>query len=83
MAACSGQRGSDRAWPEHQELALKHGASNPRVQYLLGMCQFHTAKKPAAWQEALTTLLKAEKLFEAEAKTPPPRSTRAGDTTVV
>lgn len=54
---------------KHQELALKHGATNPRVQYLLGMCQFHTAKKPAGWQAALQTLLKAEKLFEAEAKT--------------
>jgi tetratricopeptide (TPR) repeat protein len=53
----------------HQELALKHGTSNARVQYLLGMCQFHTAKKPAEWQAALQTLLKAEKLFEAEAKT--------------
>ena len=41
----------------------------PRVQYLLGMCQFHTANKPAEWQAALQTLLKAEKLFEAEAKT--------------
>lgn len=54
---------------KHQELALKHGASNPRVQYLLGMCQFHTANKPAEWQAAQQTLLKAEKLFEAEAKT--------------
>jgi tetratricopeptide (TPR) repeat protein len=54
---------------KHQELALKHGATNPRVQYLLGMCQFHTAKKPAKWQEALKTLLGAEKLFEVEAKT--------------
>ena len=54
---------------KHQELALKHGASNPRVQYLLGMCQFHTANKPAEWHEALQTLLKAEKLFQAEAKT--------------
>jgi len=53
----------------HQELALKHGKSNARVQYLLGMCQFHTANKPAEWQAALQTLLKAEKLFEAEAKT--------------
>jgi tetratricopeptide (TPR) repeat protein len=53
----------------HQELALKHGASNPRVHYLLGMGQFHTARKPAGWQAALQTLLKAEKLFEAEAKT--------------
>jgi len=56
---------------KHQELALKHGASDPRVQYLLGMCQFHTAKKPDGWQAALQTLLKAEKLFEAEAKTTP------------
>jgi tetratricopeptide (TPR) repeat protein len=54
---------------KHQELALKYGASNPRVQYLLGMCQFHTANKPAEWQAALQTLRKAEKLFEAEAKT--------------
>ena len=54
---------------KHQELALKHGASNPRVQYLLGMCQFHTANKPAAWQASLQTLLKAEALFETEAKT--------------
>ena len=54
---------------KRQELALKHGASNPRVQYLLGMCQFHTASKPAEWKAALQTLLKAEQLFEAEAKT--------------
>lgn len=54
---------------KHRDLALKHGASNPRVQYLLGMCQFHTANKPAEWQEARQTLLKAKKLFEAEAKT--------------
>lgn len=54
---------------KHQKLALKYGASNPRVQYLWGMCQFHTAKKPAEWQAALQTLLKAEKLFEAEART--------------
>jgi tetratricopeptide (TPR) repeat protein len=54
---------------KHQELALTHGASNPRVQYLLGMCQFHTANKPAEWQAALQTLLKAERLFVVEAKT--------------
>ena len=42
----------------HQKLALEHGAANPRVQYLLGMCQFHTASKPAQWQAALQTLLK-------------------------
>jgi tetratricopeptide (TPR) repeat protein len=55
----------------HQKLALEHGAANPRVQYLLGMCQFHTASKPAQWQAALQTLLKAEKLFAAEAQTAP------------
>jgi tetratricopeptide (TPR) repeat protein len=54
---------------KHKELALKHGAANARVQYLLGTCQFHTAAKPAAWREALATLLQAEKLFETEAKT--------------
>jgi tetratricopeptide (TPR) repeat protein len=53
----------------HQELALKLGASNPRVQYLLGMCQFHTAEKPAEWQAAQQTLRKAETLFAVEAKT--------------
>jgi tetratricopeptide (TPR) repeat protein len=54
---------------KHQELALKYGTSNPRVQYLLGMCQFHTAGKPAEWQAALQTLLKAERLFVVETKT--------------
>jgi len=54
---------------KHQDLALASGACNPRVQYLLGMCRFHTAKKPAAWRETLATLLAAEKLFVAEAKT--------------
>ena len=64
---------------KHQELALKHGALNPRVQYLLGMCQFHTANKPAEWQAALQTLLKAEKLFETEAnKTAAPLAPRWG-----
>jgi tetratricopeptide (TPR) repeat protein len=54
---------------KHQSAALKSGADNPRVQYLLGMCRFHTAIKPAAWRETLATLLAAEKLFEAEAET--------------
>lgn len=56
---------------KHRKHALAHGAENPRVQYLLGTCLFHTAKKPAALREALATLLKAEKLFEAEAKIEP------------
>jgi tetratricopeptide (TPR) repeat protein len=54
---------------KHEELALAVGANNPRVQYLRGMCQFHTAKKAAARRESLATLLAAEKLFVAEAKT--------------
>ena len=53
-----------------QELALATGAKNPRVQYLLGMSQFYTAIRNASRREALTNLLAAEKLFEAEAKTP-------------
>jgi tetratricopeptide (TPR) repeat protein len=53
---------------KHRGKAMESGAHNPRVQYLLGMCQFHTAKKPAAWREALTTLLAAEELFAAEAE---------------
>ena len=32
--------------------ALKYGATNSRVRYLLGTCQFHTAKKPADWRSA-------------------------------
>jgi len=55
---------------KHQNQALAFGATNPRVQYLLGMCQFHTARKPAEWREALTTLLTAEKLFQDEDKVP-------------
>ena len=51
---------------QHRNLAMKFGATDPRVQYLLGMCQFHTAAKPADWRAALTTLLGAEKLFQAE-----------------
>lgn len=54
----------------HQEFSLKYGPANPRVYYLLGMCQFHTAQEPDEWQLASQTLLKAQKLFEAEAKVP-------------
>ena len=52
------------------KLALANGASNPRVQYLLGTSQFYTACRTASRREALTTLLAAEKLFAAEARTP-------------
>lgn len=52
---------------KHRARALATGAENPRVHYLLGMCEFHTASKSKDWRESLTTLLAAEKLFEAEA----------------
>jgi tetratricopeptide (TPR) repeat protein len=50
----------------HRHRALATGAENPRVMYLLGVCEFHTAGKPAAWRKALASLLEADKLFEAE-----------------
>lgn len=53
---------------KHRQQALEFGAENPRVRYLLGTCQFHTAKKPAAQREALASFLAAEKLFAAEAQ---------------
>jgi tetratricopeptide (TPR) repeat protein len=56
---------------QHQRKALEFGAQNPRVRYLLGTCQFHMAKKRAAQQEALATLLLAEKLFREEAQRAP------------
>ena len=52
---------------KHQKKALEFGSENPRVRYLLGTCQFHTAKKPAAQREALTTLLAADALYIKEA----------------
>jgi tetratricopeptide (TPR) repeat protein len=55
---------------KHQNKALEFGAENPRVRYLLGTCQFHTAKDPTAQREALATLLAAEKLFVSEARRP-------------
>lgn len=55
---------------EHQTQALQFGADNPRVRYLLGTGQFHTAKDAAARREALATLLAAERLFVAEARMP-------------
>lgn len=55
---------------KHRDLAMANGPENARVRYLLGVCQFHTANKPAEWREALTTLLLAEKLFAEESKRP-------------
>lgn len=54
----------------HQRTALAHGPDNPRVQYLLGACQFHTAKGSTERRQALATLLAAERLFAAEAERP-------------
>lgn len=54
----------------HKRWALAHGADNPRVQYLLGVCRFHTARKPADWQETLAILRKADTLFTAEGDGP-------------
>lgn len=53
---------------KHKKAALQHGPSNPRVRYLIGAGLFHTAKDDASRHEALTSLLAAEKLFQAEAK---------------
>ena len=64
---------------KHRSQALEHGPDNPRVRYLLGVCQFHTAKKPAALREALASLELAERLFEAEsARAAGPREPRWG-----
>jgi len=51
---------------KHQKKALEFGSENPRVRYLLGTCQFHTAKKPASQREALKTLLAADALYLKE-----------------
>jgi tetratricopeptide (TPR) repeat protein len=56
---------------DHQKHALKCGATNPRVRYLLGVGQLHTAKGEAGQREALNTLLAAEKLFLHESKRAP------------
>jgi tetratricopeptide (TPR) repeat protein len=55
---------------KHRKAAMESGADNPRVWYLLATCQFHTANKPPAWREVLTSFLAAEKLFTAEAERP-------------
>lgn len=55
---------------KHRSAAMKSGADNPRVRYLLGTCQFHLAEKPAAWRESLASFLAAEKLFLSEKQRP-------------
>jgi tetratricopeptide (TPR) repeat protein len=55
---------------KHRKQAMEFGPENPRVLYLLGTCQFHTAKQTAAQRETLATLLAAEKAFTTEAQRP-------------
>lgn len=74
-----GLRIRDNAWSglrwggrvnRHREQALRYGADNPRVCYLLGVCRLQTARRPADLREALAALQKAERLFAAEADRP-------------
>ncbi len=53
---------------KHQKKALQYGPANPRVQYLLGMSHYHAAAFGGGKKEALTCLLKAEKLYAEEAR---------------
>ena len=52
---------------KHRKQAMTWGAENPRVRYLFGMAQFHTAKSAADCREAIATLQEAERRFAAEA----------------
>src|SRR5512144_232903 len=66
MGTYCAPRGSDRASP-----GIRKGRwRSARRTRGLGICQFHTAKKPSSQREALATLLAAEKLFAAEAQRP-------------
>jgi tetratricopeptide (TPR) repeat protein len=58
---------------KHRKLAEQCGPANPRVRYLIGTAQLHTAKNDPARREALTTLLAAETLFQTEARRKPVR----------
>jgi len=53
---------------KHQKQALQYGPANPRVQYLLGMSHYHASAFGGGKKEALTCLLKAEKLYATEAE---------------
>jgi tetratricopeptide (TPR) repeat protein len=64
---------------KHQKKALQHGPENPRVQYLIGMSHYHAGAFGGGKKAALECLLKAEKLFAAEAeKTAGPLEPRWG-----
>lgn len=55
---------------QHQKQAVRLGAKNPRVKYLLGVGLLHTVKNDDDKRKALDTLLAAEKLFAEEAAQP-------------
>lgn len=54
----------------HRDQAVAAQPDNPRVQYLLGTALYHTAKEADDYEAALKTLKTAQRLFEAEEKTP-------------
>lgn len=54
----------------HRKLASKHGANNPRAQYLVGTILLHTANDDKSRREALKILQEAEKIYQKESKQP-------------
>lgn len=52
----------------HQRLALKYGPANPRVHYLIGSSYYHAPAMLGDRQQALAYFLKAESLYEQEAR---------------
>jgi tetratricopeptide (TPR) repeat protein len=55
----------------HSKAAMKQGATNPRVRYLLATGEFYMASGNADLQKALKNLLLAETYFASEAATTP------------
>lgn len=51
----------------HSKIALKEGATNPRVRYLLATGEFYTASSEADLRKALNDFLLAETYFAREA----------------
>ncbi len=53
----------------HRQAALRLGADNPRVQYLVGSGHYHAPGRLQDRQQALQSFLRAETLFEQEQRT--------------
>lgn len=53
---------------KEMQFATAHGTNDARVMYLWGTSQFYCASRESSRREALKTLLEAETLFDAEAK---------------